>query len=228
MPGWYVFWKLCLRDREAQGCYSGELSNNSGCYSGCYHICVLRSRQQGLNPMLIFSQMVLKRPEMFTSLRDLLASVGVCMCLFPHQDENSPFPFSYFAFTVPGPSAGLRGCYFTVTFPWPLLKGFQVRGGPYPEGSRALVLGSSAETFLFPGVNWCFVGLGLKPPLRPSSRRDRLQPPPAHDSRSPWCSVHWSLLPLAGHCKQWIIPWQQGHCNMQASKLQRLLHYTAK
>lgn len=156
------------------------------------------------------------------------------MFLFPCQDENSPFHFSYFAFTVPTPMqscegwvVALRGCYFTVTFLQPLLKGLRVRRGP-AEGSRALVLGSSAETFLFPGVNWCFVASGLKPPLKPRSHRDRLQPPPAHDSRSPWCSVHWSLLPLASHCEQRIIPWQQGHCNMQAPKLQRLLHYTAK
>lgn len=38
-----------------------------------------------------------------------------------------------------GWAVALRGCYFTVTFPWPLLNGLQVRRGP-AEGSRALVL----------------------------------------------------------------------------------------
>lgn len=161
--------------------------------------------------------------------------VRECGCVSsPAKMNTVPFTFLILLLLSPAPMKGcegwvvaLRGCYFTVTFPWPLLKGVQVRRGP-AEGSRVLVFGSSAETFLFPGIKWCFVGLGLKPPLRPSSHRDRLQSPPAHDSRSPWCSVHWSLLPLAGHCEQWIIPWQQGHCNMQAPKPQCLLHYTAK
>lgn len=152
------------------------------------HLCP----QQGLSPMLMFSQMVLKRSEMFRPLHDLLASEGMWMSL-PLQDENSLFHFFYFAFTVPSLGAGLSGGSKRVLFhSKPLLKEFQVRRG-LAAGSHALVLGSSAETFPFPGADWCCVRLGLKPPLRPSNCRDRLQPPPAHDSRSPWGSVHRSL-----------------------------------
>lgn len=159
------------------------------------HLCP-QEQMQGLSPMLMFSQMVLKRPERFRSLPTMAVTswqARECVCFSsPAKMKTVPFTF-LFRFYCPQPQSravrvGWWLC-FTVTFPWPLLKGLQVRRGP-AEGSRALVLGSSAETFLFPGVNWCFVGLELKPPLTPSSHRDRLQPPPAHDSRSPWCSVH--------------------------------------
>lgn len=42
--------------------------------------------------MLMFSQMVLKRSEMFRPLHDLLASEGMWMSL-SLQDENSSFHF---------------------------------------------------------------------------------------------------------------------------------------
>lgn len=186
--------------------------------------------------MLTFSQMVLKRPERFVSLPMVAVTswqARECGC-FSSTAKQSLSIFLILLSLSSAPVQGcegwvvaLRGCSFTVTYPWPLLKGLHIRRDP-AEWSYALVLGSSTETFLFPGVNWCFVGWRLKPPLKPRNRRDRLQPPPAHDSGSLWCSVHWSLLPLAGHCEQRIIPWQQGHCNMQAPKLQRLLHSTAK
>lgn len=126
-----------------------------------YRNCVLRSRRQGLSPMLIFSQMVL-RDMRCSGLSVTSWQVRECAYVSsPTKMKTVPFTFFFISLLLsPDPVQGcegwvmaLRGCYFTVTFPWPLLKGLQVRRGP-AEGSRALVLGSSAETFLFPGVLW--------------------------------------------------------------------------
>lgn len=72
------------------------------------HLCPQGHEQKGLSPMLIFSQMVLRRPETLGSPWDLLASDGVWLWLLPYRDRSSPFAFSDSAFPVPSPSAGLR------------------------------------------------------------------------------------------------------------------------